>query len=188
MCPPRLPLRDFLSAAAGQDRGKGRAQPLTPQRRSRSSTSTNTATWAASMQKASKRPPPAIACATGGSTGGPPCVRWSLLPRPLRHLGGIPHGLGPRQGPGSAAMRLCSTRRIAIAASRARLRAARATRLSPAGHGRRQDVLQAAQVCAASGASRSPRASTSPRRSRAVTLPRRPRPAAGCALGGTSVC
>ena len=26
MCPPRLPLRDFLSAAAGQDKGKNRAR------------------------------------------------------------------------------------------------------------------------------------------------------------------
>jgi hypothetical protein len=84
---------------------------------------------------------------------------------------------------------VCRIRRVATAASRARPRAACATRLLPAFQDLRRDMRGACHMCMPLPARRDrSEPSTSPCQSRGATDPRLPWLAAGCALGVPLVC
>jgi hypothetical protein len=68
---------------------------LRPERRRKNLQPTTTVAWPANTGKASKRPMGLL-----GYHHAP--VETRLRPHPLRHHGGVLHGLGPRSGPGSS--------------------------------------------------------------------------------------
>jgi hypothetical protein len=112
-------------------------------------------------------------CAASGASRSP---RAEHVPMPLARRD-PPRLSRPAAGCAPGGPSVCRTLRVAIAASRAHLRAARATRPPPPATAGGVDACRAAPVCAASGALRSPRAQHVP-----VPLVRRnrlPQPAEG---------